>query len=74
MASLADPNTEQTFAGIRDRLEEIATSVRADDLSLDAALDLYDEAVKLGMKATEMLECIDAEEQDGGSEADGASR
>lgn len=64
-----DENTEQSFAGIRDRLEEIAAQVRADDLPLDSALDLYDEAVKLGMKATEMLESIDADEQDGGSEA-----
>ncbi len=53
-----DSATEQTFTQIRDRLEEIATQVKADDMSLDTALDLYDEAVKLGMKATEMLESM----------------
>ena len=48
-----------SFSQIRNRLDEIATQVRGDDLPLDAALDLYDEAVKLGMKATELLESID---------------
>lgn len=52
----------QTFSSIRDRLDEIAAQVRGDDLPLDAALDLYDEAVKLGMKATELLESVDASE------------
>ena len=50
----------EAFTQIRDRLDEIATQVRGDDMPLDAALDLYDEAVKLGMKATELLETLDA--------------
>lgn len=54
-----DAKTEQTFSGIRDRLEEIAAQVKGDDVPLDTALDLYDEAVKLGMKATELLESMD---------------
>ena len=37
---------------------------RGDDMPLDAALDLYDEAVKLGMKATELLETLDASDSD----------
>ena len=41
-----DVKTEETFASIRDRLEEIAAQVKGDDVPLDAALDLYDEAVK----------------------------
>lgn len=56
-----DGATEQTFASIRDRLEEIASQVKGDDVPLDTALDLYDEAVKLGMKATELLESMDEE-------------
>lgn len=52
----------QSFADIRDRLDEIATQVRGDDVPLDTALDLYDEAVKLGMKATELLESVEADE------------
>lgn len=55
----------QTFAEIRDRLDEIVRQVRDDDMPLDSALDLYDEAVKLGMKATEMLEVADKAEQNG---------
>ncbi len=54
----------EAFTQIRDRLDEIATQVRGDDVPLDAALDLYDEAVKLGMKATELLETIDAADDD----------
>ncbi len=54
-----DPKTENTFTEIRDRLEEIALEVKGDKISLDAALDLYDEAVKLGMEATELLESMD---------------
>ncbi len=50
----------QSFSQIRDRLDEIASQVRGDELPLDAALDLYDEAVKLGMKAAELLETVDA--------------
>ncbi len=55
----ADEQTRSDFAAIRDRLDEIAAQVRSDDMPLDAALDLYDEAVKLGMKATELLETIE---------------
>lgn len=54
----------EAFTQIRDRLDEIATQVRGDDMPLDAALDLYDEAVKLGMKATELLETLDASDID----------
>ena len=63
-----DVKTEQTFSGIRDRLEEIAAQVKGDDVPLDTALDLYDEAVKLGMKATELLESMDG---DSDSQAEG---
>lgn len=55
----------QTFSEIRSRLDEIAAQVKSDDLPLDAALDLYDEAVKLGMKATELLESAEDSQQDG---------
>ena len=54
----------EAFTQIRDRLDEIATQVRGDDMPLDSALDLYDEAVKLGMKATELLETLDASDSD----------
>ncbi len=67
-----DVSNNQTFSDIRDRLEDIATQVRGDELSLDSALDLYDEAVRLSMKATELLESVDLDEENGenGVEAD----
>ena len=67
-----DASNNQTFSDIRDRLEDIATQVRGDDLSLDSALDLYDEAVRLSMKATELLESVDLGEENGenGEESD----
>lgn len=57
-----DDQTRRSFADIRDRLEEIASRVRSDDVPLDDALDFYDEAVKLGMKATELLETVEDDE------------
>ena len=51
--------TRSDFGEIRARLDEIASQVRDDELPLDAAFDLYDEAVKLGMKAAELLETAD---------------
>ena len=44
------------FAAVRARLDEIAQEVGREDISLDAALDLYEEAVKLGTEATDLLE------------------
>lgn len=60
-----DVASDRSFTEIRSRLEEIASQVRGDDIALDKALDLYDEAVKLGMRATELLEVI--EEGDSGN-------
>lgn len=57
-AMAADGPEEESgpFAEVRGRLEEIVREVGREDISLDAALDLYEEAVKLGTKATELLE------------------
>ena len=60
-----DVASDRSFTEIRSRLEEIASQVRGDDIALDKALTLYDEAVKLGMMATELLEVI--EEDDSGN-------
>ena len=47
---------ELSFDEIKSRLDEIAEAVSADDMSLDEALDLYEEAVSLGMRASELIE------------------
>ncbi|MDO4590196.1 MAG: exodeoxyribonuclease VII small subunit [Slackia sp.] len=62
--------THRSFSDIRDRLDEIAACVRDDATSLDAALDLYDEAVELGMQAVELIEAADAESRDRTSRGD----
>ena len=44
------------FEDVRTRLEEIVDEVNAEDISLDDALKLYEEAVKLGLSACELSE------------------
>lgn len=58
-AATSDVDVEDAgseFFALRARLEEIAAAVSADDISLDDALDLYEEAAKLGAQATDALE------------------
>lgn len=45
-----------TFDSVRDRLDEIVEAVNAPDITLDAALELYEEAVKLGLAACDLSE------------------
>ena len=44
------------FESVKNRLAEIADAVDDENLSLDDALDLYEEAVALGLKASDLLE------------------
>ena len=44
------------FESVKERLAEIAETVADENLSLDDALDLYEEAVSLGLKASDLLE------------------
>ena len=46
----------QDFEAIKARLEEIVDAVSDDSIPLDDALDLYEEAVTLGMRVSEVLE------------------
>ena len=53
-----------TFAGVKTRLSEIVDEVSNDALSLDDALALYEEAVTLGLRASDLLEAdADAEDE-----------
>ena len=47
---------EQDFGAVRQRLEAIAETVESPDLPLDEALDLFEEAVALGLKVGDLLE------------------
>ena len=44
------------FEQVKVRLEEIANAVSDETMPLDDALDLYEEAVSLGMRASDLLE------------------
>lgn len=52
-AEAPEPNE---FEAVKARLEEIARAVDDENLPLDDALDLYEEAVKLGLQASNLLE------------------
>ena len=57
------------FATVKARLEEIARAVDDENLPLDEALDLYEEAVKLGLKASSLLEVGIVVEEEAAEEA-----
>ena len=54
MANKASEYTD--FASVKLRLDEIVQAVSDDEMPLDEALDLYEEAVALGMRASDLLE------------------
>ena len=52
-------STVHTFEDITTRLDEIIATVRSKDTSLERSLDLFDEAIKLGSKAVELVDSFD---------------
>lgn len=71
------PEELNEFQRVKVRLEEIANAVDGDELTLDQALDLYEEAVALGLQATDLLdvditvqECACATTQEDASDVD----
>ena len=63
-----------SFAEVKTRLDEIVQAVSDEALSLDDALALYEEAVSLGLKASDLIESnIAPSEELALSDADGAS-
>ena len=64
-----------TFEAVKSRLDEIVDAVGNEELPLDDALALYEEAVGLGLRASDLLEeNIEAQraEDEAATEADGA--
>ena len=49
-------DSTQTYASVKERLDEIVESVADENISLDDALGLYEEAVQLGLKVSNLLE------------------
>lgn len=59
-----------SFEAVKTRLDEIVDAVSDDELALDDALALYEEAVGLGLRASDLLE-ENIETQQSVEEADG---
>ena len=55
MSTTMDEQTP-SFSDVKDRLYEIADEVAREGISLDDALSLYEEAVKLGLGACDLSE------------------
>ena len=51
-----DGQAPQSFEDLKGRLDEIVAAVSDDELPLDEALDLYEEAVGLGLQASRIME------------------
>lgn len=53
-----------SFDDITARLDEIIAVVRSKDTSLERSLDLFDEAIKLGSRAVDMVDTFDLSERE----------
>lgn len=51
-----EENNSRSFEDVKGRLDEIVEAVSSEDISLDDALKLYEEAVELGLVASSLLE------------------
>ncbi len=51
-----DAPSHNSFDDITARLDEIVSTVRSKDTSLERSLDLFDEAIKLGSQAVDMVD------------------
>lgn len=49
----------RNFDEITARLDEIVSAVRSKDTSLERSLDLFDEAIKLGSRAVDMVDSFE---------------
>lgn len=54
------PESYENFTDIKERLDEIVQAVSDDGMPLDDALALYEEAVKLGMRVSSLMEQEDS--------------
>ena len=69
---MAAPHTDaHDLKAVKSRLDAIVDAVSDDSISLDDALAYYEEAVKLGMKASEIMEADLLGPSDGEEESPG---
>lgn len=57
-------DSKETFGEVRARLDEIVAQVRSKDVSLETSLDLYEEAIRLGNRAAELIDKPDYTDQE----------
>lgn len=57
-------SAQNSFDEISARLEEIVAAVRSKDTSLERSLDLFDEAIRIGSKAVEMVDQFDLSDRE----------
>ena len=55
---MSDENSS-SYGRVRERLDEIVAQVSSKDLPLEKSLDLYEEALRLGGMAAEMIDKTD---------------
>ena len=65
--------TVKSFDDITERLDEIIAAVRSKDTSLERSLDLFDEAIRLGSKAVDMVDQFDLSPRESELLEEGAS-
>ena len=63
----------QTFEDIKARLDEIVAAVSDEELPLDEALSLYEEAVGIGLTASRIVEEVIAAKEAESAEAQASS-
>lgn len=61
--STAQPDNNE-FRAILDRLQDIANQVQDDDTALETSMDLLNEAVELGTKATQLIDDANLSEEE----------
>ena len=57
-------SAQNSFDEISARLEEIVAAVRSKDTSPERSLDLFDEAIRIGSKAVEMVDQFDLSDRE----------
>ncbi len=55
----ANANDIRTFAQARQRLEAIVEQVKGNDTPLEKSLDLYEEAIKVGNRCSDLIDNVD---------------
>ena len=56
MAERRDPSSYRDFDEPRERLDAIVGAVRSKDATLEESLDLLEEGIALGLRATDLVE------------------